>query len=183
MQLEQLYFLAEIIAALAVVISLVYLALQVKQARVQDKTNAMDLIVKQRADFVEILATNKELCYVVSKGLTGQRLSNLDYNRFNYYLYSLCVNFELAFIKYQDKSISDEAWKAWDEGCNSWFMFPGFQKWWSNNHVGGFTQSFKDHVNTCISTCKKNPNKYQQNIMAFLQEMNYTDTYTLEEGE
>lgn len=181
MQLEQLYFLAEIIAALAVVISLVYLALQVKQARVQNKTAAMDLIAKQRADFIGVLASDKELCYIISKGLTGQKLSNLDYNRFNYYLYSICVNFEIAFIKYQDKSISEEAWNAWDEGCNGWFMFPGFQKWWAHNHVGGFTKSFKDHVDTCITTCKKNPNKYQQRMLEFLSNITYTDTFSLEE--
>lgn len=180
MNLEQFYFIAEIIAALAVVISLIYLALQVKHARIQNKSSAMDLIAKQRADFVTLLAENNELCYIVSKGLTGEKLSNLDYNRYNYYLYSLCVNFEIAFIKYKAKDISDEAWKAWDEGCNSWFMFTGFQTWWNNNHVGGFTDSFKAHVNKCIATCKKNPNPYQERIMAFLKEVAFTPTSGLE---
>ena len=181
MQLEQLYFIAEIVAALAVVISLIYLALQVKQARIQNKTNAMDLIAKQRADFVEVLATNKELCYIISKGLTGQKLSNLDYNRFNYYLYSLCVNFEIAYIKHLNNDITDEAWDAWNEGCNGWFMFPGFQKWWANNHVGGFTKSFKAHVDKCITSCRKNPNKYQQRILDFLSSITLEDPSSSEE--
>ncbi len=181
MNLEQLYFISEIIAALAVVVSLIYLALQVKQARLQNKTAAMDLIAKQRADFIDLLSTNKELCYIVSKGLTGQRLSNLDYNRFNYYLYSICVNFEIAFIKYNNKSISNEAWQAWNEGCNGWFMFPGFQKWWVNNHVGGFTKSFKQYVDDCIHHCKKRPHENYENMLAFLNSITFTDTFSLEE--
>ena len=101
-------------------------------------------------------------------------------NRFNYYLYSICVNFEIAYIKYSNKSISEEAWNAWNEGCNAWFMFPGFQKWWKHNHVGGFTKSFKNHVDECISHCNKNPNKHQQNMMTFLGEMTFTNSFDLE---
>jgi len=176
MNLEQLYFIAEIIAAIAVVLSLIYLASQVKQTRLQHKTAAMDLIAKQRADFVDILATNKELCYIISKGLIGDRLSNLDYNRFNHYLYSICVNFEIAFIKYHNKSISNESWEAWNEGCNAWFMFPGFQTWWENNHVGGFTKSFKAHVDHCIAECNNYPNKNQKAIEEFLRGIEYPTT-------
>lgn len=47
MTLEQIYLLAEIISAMAVVVSLIYLGVQVKHSRIQGQNQAFDLIATQ----------------------------------------------------------------------------------------------------------------------------------------
>jgi len=48
MNLDQIYIVSEIISALAVVISLIYLGVQVKHSRIQSKNQTFDLIATQR---------------------------------------------------------------------------------------------------------------------------------------
>ena len=100
MNLEQIYFIAEILAAIAVVFSLLYLAIQLKHSRIQNKKEATDLITVQRAQFITLLATDSDLSRIVAKGLTGtSKLHANDYYRFTSYLYNIFVHLELGFRK------------------------------------------------------------------------------------
>lgn len=100
MTLEQIYLLAEIIAAIAVIASLIYLGIQIRNSRRQAKSDAIDLITKERSEFVKMMAQDQELSLIVPKGLAAQsKLLANEYYRFNNFLYYIFVTLESGYRK------------------------------------------------------------------------------------
>jgi len=170
MTLEQFYFIAEIIAALAIIVSLIYLAIQIKQSRIQSKKDAIDVITIRRSGILGILSENTELSYIIPKGLSSSsKLSENEYFRYHSYLYTLFVAIEMAFIKWSNKDLDDNIWKAWDEVIHWWLRFPSVQLWWSRNIIGGFTADFNNYVNDIISELTENPTSDFEKQIEFMK--------------
>ena len=169
MTLEQAYFFAEIIAATAVVGSLLYLGIQIKRSRIQSENEAMDMITNGRSDYLGILATNTELSFIIPKGLASRvKLTPNELFRFHGYLYTLFVGLEIAYIKWERKDINDELWKAWDEAIHWWLRFPSVRKWWQGNIIGGFTTGFKKYIQAMIAEIEMEPAEKFEKQIAFM---------------
>lgn len=166
MALEQIYFLAEIAAAISVVLSLLYLSIQLRNSRRQSINEFNYIISKERADFLKILASDRELSLIIPLGLVGKlNGKENDYFRFSSYLYHLFVHLELGYRKGKVREIDSELWDCWKEASEWWFRCPGVQLWWQHNLVGGFTKEFKLHVdNTIESVNKEDPNIFNSQL-------------------
>lgn len=166
------YFIAEIIAAIAVVISLVHLGIEIKQTRIQSIKESMDKITQERADFIRLLATESELSQIIAAGLSGStRLKTKEYFRFTSYLYYLFVQLELGFRKWKRGHIDDELWNAWNEGVRWWIRCPGTRYWWKTNPAGGFTPEFKHYINRIIDSVIKEPPEIFSKQLDFLKKI------------
>ncbi len=152
MTLEQAYFCAEILAAVAVVVSLLYLGIQIRYSRIQAKIDAIDLITKERGDFIRLLAENSEISRIIPKGFAGKKMHPNERFRFNSYMYHVFVNLELAFRKMGKNEIDNTLWRAYDEGTRWWLTGPGVRKWWKTDMVRGFTKEFNNYINEMIET-------------------------------
>jgi len=169
MTLEQAYFFAEIIGAVAVVVSLLYLGWQIRYSRIQAKNDAIDLITKERGDFVRLLAENSEISRIIPKGFAGKKMHPNEQFRFNSYMYHVFVNLELAFRKIGKNEIDNRLWIAYDEGTHWWMTGPGVRKWWKTDMVRGFTEEFNIYVNEMIETISnKDLNAYDKQT-AFME--------------
>tara|TARA_R110002049_G_scaffold58113_1_gene158405 strand:+ start:5094 stop:5324 length:231 start_codon:yes stop_codon:yes gene_type:complete len=73
MDLEQLYFIAEIIAALAVIISIIYLGIQIRNTRIQNQKEMYLNMSKFRSELTLNLASDKELSYSSSRFIRKNR--------------------------------------------------------------------------------------------------------------
>jgi len=125
MNLEQLYFIAEITAAIAVVISIIYLAVQVRNTRIQSKKELQLDISKFRTDVTLKLASDKELSYVVAQGISGKEKMNAnDYFRFSNFAFSYFLAYEAAFQRNKTKDIEDDIIIGLNESINWWLSFP-----------------------------------------------------------
>ncbi|WP_297707934.1 hypothetical protein [uncultured Eudoraea sp.] len=155
MTLEQIYLLAEIVAAIAVVASLIYLSIQIRNSRSQAKSDAIDLITKERSEFVKMMAQDQELSLIVPKGLAAKsKLPANEYYRFNNFLYYIFITLESGYRKWENNDLDEELWKGWDEAVYWWLLFPGVQTWWVNNIAPGYTESFKKYINNNIEKIK-----------------------------
>ncbi len=171
MTLEQAYFLAEIMAAVAVVVSLLYLGIQIKRSRIQSENEAIDMLTNSRSNYIGLLAENTELSYIIPKGLASKKkLTANEYFRYHSYLYTLFVGLEIGYIKWKRKGINDEVWGAWDEAAYWWLGFPSVQKWWMDNSIGGFTVNFKKYAQSKIDLLKGEPNEELEKQLAFMEE-------------
>lgn len=166
------YFIAEIISAVAVVISLVHLGIQIKQTRKQSIKESMDIITKERGDFIKLLATDGELSQIIAAGLSGSsKLKPKEYFRFTSYLYYLFVQLELGFRKWKRGHIDDDLWNAWNEGVTWWIRCSGTRSWWQNNPAGGFTPEFKSYIKGIIDSVNAEPPGIFQNQLDFLEKI------------
>ena len=169
MQLEQVYFIAEIVAALAVVVSLLYLGIQIRHSRIQAKKEFNYVISKERADFLKLLATDSELARIIPSGLSGNLIGDNEYFRFTSYLYHLFVHLELGYIKGKANDIDQELWEGFKEATEWWIRCPGVQKWWKHNLAKGFTPAFKVYVNQTIQTLSREDPSVFERQLEFLE--------------
>jgi len=169
MTLEQVHLIAEIVAAIAVVASLLYLGLQIRNSRIQVQNDSMDLITKERGEITRILAEDSEMSRIIPKALAGKRkLHPNEHFRFSGYMYYAFINFELGFRKWKKKELDDVLWRAYEEAIRWWLTSPGTQKWWKNNLVGGFTQDFNNHVNNLIEIINNEDLSYYDKQIDFM---------------
>ena len=167
MNLEQFSQVGEVIAAIAVVVSLVYLAIQLRQNTEQMRSQAFDLVTGQRTRFLRPLVDNGELSRIVTRGLGAvERLDASEYFRFGMYLYGLFVDLELGFKKWRAGQLGEEEWRAWEAAVLWWLRTPGAAAWWKTAPTG-FTPTFITYIDGLMEQPDPEPDKTSR-IVAML---------------
>jgi hypothetical protein len=151
MNLESLANLGEIIGAAAVVVSLIYLAVQVRQntqsQRIENYVRALDRL----SAFQSLLSQDGDLSQLFTKGVADtSTLSQQERIQFTWSLYEAFGAFEFLFHASQTKSVPDEVWARWASTVAWWLSFPGVQEWWHARPVP-FTDSFTSFVDRTIA--------------------------------
>ena len=169
MNLEQFYFVAEIIAALAVIISIVYLGIQIRNTRVQNKKEMHLGISKFRSEITLKLASDEELSYIVAQGLSGvSKMTPNEYFRFSNFAFSYFVAYEVAFQRNLSKDIDEDIAVGLKDSLNWWLSFPGVQVFWKNNLDFGFSTKYKDYIGHLIETIIENNKNHHQSHIDFM---------------
>lgn len=155
--LESLANLGEIIGAIAVVVSLVYLAVQVRQnTRAQQTENfsrALDRVATMQAS----LSQDPEISAIFSKGVSDPtELAPRERVQFTWAMYELFGAFEFMYLASRDKSIPDEIWERWSLAVAWWLTFPGVQTWWTVRPIP-FGESFTAYVESLIEANPTDP--------------------------
>jgi hypothetical protein len=156
MKSDLAFFVTQIIGALAVVISLINLGIEIRKSRKQSIRESMDMITKERGEFIKVLATDEDLAIIMAKGLMkNEDMNDIERFRFASYLYHLFVHWELAYRKWARGNIDDELWTSFVEAIQWWLKKPKVVNWWHYNDIGGFTESFKQFVDKLIFELEK----------------------------
>ena len=170
MNLEQLYFIAEITAAIAVIISIIYLAIQIRNTRIQNMKEMHLDMSKFRSELTFSLASDKELSYIVAQGLSGKRdMDSNDYFRFSNFCFSYFIGYEVTFERYNSKDIDNDIAIGLKDSLNWWLSFPGVQIFWKNNVSYGFTKEFIRYVNDSINSINNKNENHFENQISFMQ--------------
>jgi hypothetical protein len=129
--LQGLANIGELITGLAVPISLVYVAMQVRQntlsLRTENYSRALDRISSMQAH----LSLNGELSVLFSKGATDPAaLSPAQRIQFTWWAYELFGAFEFIFHQAESRAMPAEVWERWSSTARWWLSFPGIRAWW-----------------------------------------------------
>ena len=137
------FLITQIFAAIALIVSLINLGIEIRKSRNESIRDSVDLITKERGEFIKILATDEDLAKIMAKALMKDGdLNDLEEFRFASYLYHLFVHWELAHRKWTRGNVDNELWESWVEAIQWWLKKPKVVKWWQHNDIGGFTQPF-----------------------------------------
>ena len=157
MDLQFLGNLGEFIGGLAVIVSLVYLALQVRQntqsLRTENYARARDRVAAIQAQ----LSQDGELTRVYGKGvvdlsaLTPQQRIQLTWS-----LYEAFGAFEFMFHAARARALPDEVWMRWSVAVAWWLTFPGVRSWWHARPTP-FTSSFTSFVEATLQDNPSDP--------------------------
>jgi hypothetical protein len=140
--LEAAYFVSQIAAAVAIFISLMFVAIEVRRNTAETRRVAMEEATSHRTDFVRMMATDPALTKLLGAGLSGKRLDAAQWLQFSMFIYAIFVEYELNERKRRRGDLDAELWDAWLEGYRWWLQFPGVRKWWSTKPAG-FTAAFR----------------------------------------
>ena len=151
MDWDALGAIGELLAAVGVIISLVYLALQISQnTRSQHSENygrAVDRVTALQAR----LSENAELADILLRGV--QDASTLTVNeriQFTWMFYEMFSGFEFIFHQAQTEALPAEVWQRWGDTLRWWTSFPGVQTWW-RSRPSPFTPDFTVFVDRQIA--------------------------------
>ena len=148
--LESLASLGEIVGAVAVVVSLLYLAVQVRQnTRAQRLENA-SRILDRTASMQGAVSRDPVTSALFSKGVSDpSKLTPQERIQFTWALYEFFGALEFMFLAAKEKSIPDEIWQRWSSAAAWWLTFPGVQVWWEVRPIP-FADSFSTYIESLL---------------------------------
>lgn len=139
--------ITEITGAIAVVVSVLYLGLQIrdntKVLRSQAHYNALSLAQRP----MEMMIENESLASVVNRGYASPNaLSADDWARFGNYAFISFNAWEYLYYQHRDRAIPKELWV----GADNYFKGlvaekPGLTRFWSEFHTS-FDEPFRSYV-------------------------------------
>lgn len=148
--LDSLANLGEIIGALAVVVSLIYLAVQVRQNTRAQQTENFSRALDRVAAMQAALSQDPETSVVFSKGVSDpSTLTPKERMQFTWAMYELFGAFEFMFVASRSKELPDEIWQRWSSAVAWWLSFPGVQTWWKVRPIP-FANSFTSYVEALL---------------------------------
>jgi hypothetical protein len=150
LNLETLGNLGEFISGVVVIISLIYLALQVRHntrsiraenyGRALERVSAMQSRLSQDGDF----------CALFNRALSDPfKLSPDERIQFTWWLYELFGGQEFLFHQSQAGAIPEEVWKRWSDTMAWWLKFPGVRAWWVSRPTP-FSASFTSYIDDLL---------------------------------
>lgn len=149
-QLESLANLGEIIGAIAVVVSLIYLAVQVRQNTQAQRTENFSRALDRVAAMQATLSQDSKISVIFSKGVADpSNLTPKERMQFTWAMYELFGAFEFMFLASKTSAIPEEVWQRWSSAVAWWLTFPGAQTWWKVRPIP-FTDSFTLYVESLL---------------------------------
>jgi hypothetical protein len=125
--------IAEAIGALAVVVSIIYLAVQIRSGTKTLRTTLRDSAFHNLQEWNYVLSSDKDLPLIFKRGLRNPiDLNDKEIARFHHMMYSFYKVFENIYLHYLDGSIAKEAWENNNEILFLYCVQNGAKEYWQN---------------------------------------------------
>lgn len=142
--------IGEIIGAIAVVLTLFYLAAQIRSQNKESQANAINTLTQQWAN-ITLMFCDADLNRVWQRGLVSfHDLDDNDRGRFSSVSQNLAQTLEGMFLQRDKGRMDTESWAAIERRSRTLFSAPGLQQWWLIRR-SWFTDSFQDYLNQLIA--------------------------------
>ncbi len=140
----------EFIGGIAVVVSLIYLASQIRQNSQMLRTSAASTTAHLHTSQNIVLAQDAETSRIFFAGCSDpDSLSPEEHNRFISMLSFQVQGMHQSF-EFHEKGVGTEASWCWTDSGMRWFAAqPGFGAWWTDNGWG-YMPSFREYVGQLI---------------------------------
>jgi len=138
--------IGELVGALAVVVSLLYVAAQVRASTLQARRDAGRDLASRISDISLAVASEPEVGELLVGGSADPgRLSPGDQARFRGLMNSLFRGLEQQFLLRQEGALDDESWAAVERMIADWMELPGVRIYFQDRG-GWYTESFLAYV-------------------------------------
>ena len=132
MSIEELGSIGDFVGSIAVLISLVYLAVQVRGNTEAARTTTYQAIVSEFGALNRAIAGTPGLSTMFGSALEDfQSLSADDKSRMSQLFFACFHNFENMYYQYRKGYLEDDVWMGWKRLMLTYYSRPGFQIWWA----------------------------------------------------
>ena len=134
------------LAAIAVVISVIYLAIQVRRSTQAIYSQAHHQTVIALAETAATIASSENLSRVYRLGLSApDELSEEEFFRFAAIATSQFRTFENLFFQYRAGLVTEDFWSGHRENILWFYHRPGIQIWWAGKRLA-HSKDFRDFL-------------------------------------
>ena len=152
MDLKKTALLAEIIGGVGIVVSILYLALEVSENTKNTQISNHLALIEQNSEFRYLRMANPELVEIVLKGSSNvPSLSEVDRSRFRTYALQSFDMWETAFLMSESDVLPTGTWEVWDSSWCNGLKAPGFRALWDEGMSNNFTDHFRRNVDSCFA--------------------------------
>ena len=146
MNLEAINALAQLIAAIGVIVSLFYLAAQIRQNTRSMRAMVVESLAKSIADVIRPMAEDRDLMrafHLVVEDWHGA--TDDDRTRALPLFFSTFKLFENACFQQRQGTLEREQWEDWDAYIRMYYHRPGVKDWWRLRRAA-FAAGFRDYI-------------------------------------
>jgi len=147
MTLEAIYFISQILAALGIMASLIFVGLQVRQGTRQAKADAVQAVHDNFSLWYMSVADTPYKAEAGIKGLRGgfDHLSETENMSFVTDIMAVTPYLQSAYFKWRDGDLPDDLWHSWETSSLSYLDTKGGKQFWElRKYV--FTPDFVQYV-------------------------------------
>ena len=148
MNLEQAYYIGQLVGSVVVIASLIYLAAEVRQNTRIAKLNSSHINTQVYTQFLELVSSDGELADIFRRGvndITG--LTAVEQIRFSSLLGIAFRNMFQQFQEYDMGLISSDDWDTWNKSLTEIITYPGIQAVWKTRR-STYNERFQAYVDS-----------------------------------
>lgn len=144
MNLETISAVAQLVAAIGVIASLFYLAVQIRQNTRSMRAVVVDALTRGIAEILsgqtpEVMRSLVRVVENLESASEEDRLRALPQ------LFALFKLFENAWFQQRQGTLDPEQWQGWDAYIRTYYHRPGMKSWWSMRRAA-FAPGFRDYL-------------------------------------
>lgn len=131
MDLDSLAKLGEFVGGFFVVVSLVYLANQVRQNTKSLQTENYARALDRMSNFQSRISADPDLNRILATGAESpEKLTGKERLRFSWALYEMFGAVEFMYMQSREKALPKAVWTRWEASLVWWLSHPGMRAWW-----------------------------------------------------
>ena len=131
MDIQTLGNLGEFIGSIAVLITLVYLAIQTRQTVINARQRCYSDILTRRQELM-VLLMERDVIEIWGKGCNREQMDSIDAQRFTSMGVCWLSHVQDTYIQYKAGLVEEKIWEAERALLNVAFSQPGFLDWWEH---------------------------------------------------
>ncbi len=129
--IQDLGAIGELLGAIAVIASVLYLALQIRHGMQGYKSNITQQVSSHFSMLQMEIAKNDSLLRSWGKAQSGQPLDTLDQSRVLYVVQAFLIGFENMYFQYRAGMIDENSYQARRIVMGMMIKIPGALEWWN----------------------------------------------------
>ena len=149
MTIAELGALGEFVASFGVLITLIYLAIQMRQNTKAVRLSTAHAVTEELQDMFGLLATDEGLCEVFIEAAQNEELSGVTRVRYNTFTSCLVRVFENAYLQNRDQAVNTDHWAGIVRMMIDVTAMPAFASYWEDRKHW-FSDDFQLHMNNEI---------------------------------
>lgn len=148
MKLERYALIAEVVSAIAVVVSLVYVGIGIRQNSATLRAATFQTVANSLTDLTGNIGSDRELTRIWLRGNQDglEKLTPSERDQFTLLMVAMGRRMENAFIQKDAGFLTDEQWEGMLFGLDRTLRSPGGRQWWDQN-AELFSDRFRAFVN------------------------------------
>ncbi|MGR8950429.1 MAG: hypothetical protein ACU84Q_20490 [Gammaproteobacteria bacterium] len=151
--------LSELLGAVAVVATLIYLSKQIRQNTLTNQNAALQTISSQYADWLARIIDSDDVARIYRIGLSDpEKLNDDERLRFGMLLTHLCRASDAQYHQYLSNALPAELWSSTLSSVTDVFRKPGGLVWW-NKFGSTFSKPFSKEIDLELEKVKPPSNK------------------------
>jgi len=157
MNWDALAAIAQVLSAIAVAVTVMYLAIQVRRNTLASQSQTYYLATAALSEAASLIATSPQLSRIYRIALTKPtELSEDEFFQFALIGISQFRRYENLYFQYRAGLVDDDFWSGQRENIFWFFHCPGMQAWWKDKRLA-FSKSFREFLESSRPTDLKSP--------------------------